>query len=137
MKLKVYLCHPWRLRHEAQAIVDYIQKHVDVEFVNPFNHPFTKQWRKGDTSRKLAWKIVEKDLKWIMASDILVAIYPEEGIGSPQEVWFASKEKGKISIVLTQYVNHPWLQFCGAITVRTREELLVAIKRIAEELECA
>jgi len=89
------------LEREAQALIEFLKKHIDIEIVNPFCHPYTERWYKQPT-RELADKIVLKDLNWINDCDLVIAFYPEYGIGTCMEIWYThTMERGKPIFVIT------------------------------------
>lgn len=74
------------------------------------------------------WKtLVERDIKWIKDSDIIICNYWKIGCGSAMELVYA-KQMNKL--VLTVMPNpHPWIEYHSNLTFGTLDELVSFVKR--------
>lgn len=129
----VYLAHPGKHKKRGKGLQKRLEKE-GYTVINPFDFDenarrLTGLWEefpKIRTDPNFCEKIVEKDLKAIDRSDIVVAYVTTPSIGTSMEVFYASRSKKSVYI-LTK-IDSPWLKKHGKI-VKTVKELLGELKR--------
>lgn len=138
--LKVYYSHPFEseIHGAAKLILGMLENALpNWQFINPFDSPLTEVWLKDPKNITTAKRIMEKDLKLICQSDIVVAYFPDirnagRGvIGTPIEIFYAAYNKGTPVFCLTEF-NHPWLMALDVFCADNIEKLIEKLKEIEQ-----
>lgn len=135
--MKCYYSHPFEseIKGGGKVILDMLRRELpNWEFINPFDSDLTEVWLKDPTNIVTAKAIVNKELKLICQSDVVVAYLPDVNnagrgvLGTPMEIFYASYFNGTPVFCLTEF-QHPWLM---ALDVHCFSELERLIEKLKE-----
>lgn len=131
--MKLYLAHPFNMRHEIREWELDFERHTGITLDNPFYDNHRGDIRKFDEGlaepRTIKTKedglyIVNKDLREIERDDgILAFIFKgQESMGSPMELFYASRILHRPSYVVTNCSGHPWVKGLATELFKSKEE---------------
>ena len=112
-----------KIKENGLTIIDHISEEgMDYSDITDFRD-----------HQDLSREIVEHDLRFVEEADIIVALVSKPSFGTAIEMYIA-KQKGKHVIVLADRpIPTPWPIFLSTKTVKTEEDLLIALKEIEQK----
>jgi len=140
----LYLAHNFLTRKTIRKWELKIEAKCHVILDNPFYDNFkrAREMRKLDSyvecsreqrnylSTRSSPSIVEDDLEKIRKSDGLIAIMNDVRVGTPMEVFYASRVlRIPVYIVTKRYAKHPWIVQHATKIFESRKELEKFLKK--------
>lgn len=112
--ISIYLSHPIWEQEEGKIIQKYL-KSKKIRVYNPFDYESNTE------------KVIEKDIKLIASSDILLAFLPVPNIGVSMEIMYSWMLHKPIYVITS--MKHPWLEAMKIIKCRSKEDFWNKIKK--------
>lgn len=129
--LRIYLAGPvFNTSDEDQKWRQYVKKEIlakGFEVIDPLE---LRDYR-GLEEEKMV-EIVEKDLKDLKKSDILLIYAPKPSWGTAMEIVYAYLQSKQIITVAPEKEISPWLKYHTDILVSSFEELLEVLEKIKQ-----
>jgi len=140
----LYLAHNFLTRKKIRKWELRVEEKYNINLDNPFYDNLDragemlildslKDCSRGQReylSTRSAYNIVEDDLEKIRKSDGLIAILNDVRVGSPMEVFYASRVlRIPVYIVTRKYNNHPWVIQHATKIFPSKSELEAFIKK--------
>ncbi len=129
--LRIYLSGPvFNTSDEDQKWRQYIKKEIlakGFEVIDPLE---LRDYR-GLEEEKMV-EIVEKDLKDLKKSDILLIYAPKPSWGTAMEIVYAYLQSKQIITVAPEKEISPWLKYHTDILVSSFKELLEVLEKIKQ-----
>lgn len=129
--LRIYLAGPvFNTSDEDQKWRQYIKKEIlakGFEVIDPLE---LRDYR-GLEEEKMV-EIVEKDLKDLKKSDILLIYAPKPSWGTAMEIVYAYLQSKQIITVAPEKEISPWLKYHTDILVSSFKELLEVLEKIKQ-----
>jgi len=137
--MKLYLAHPFEMRHEIREWELEFEKRTGVELVNPFYDVAREDMVKFDdglaeprTIKEVndGMYIVNRDLNVIEHCDGVVAFIKKgkESFGTPMEFFYSSRILHKKTFAITKnHAGHPWIRGLATEVFKTPEDFEVFI----------
>ena len=130
-RFRIYLAGPvFNTTDEDQKWRQYIKKEIlakGFEVIDPLE---LRDYR-GLEEEKMV-EIVEKDLKDLKKSDILLIYTRKPSWGTAMEIVYAYLQSKQIITVVPEKEISPWLKYHTDILVSSFEELLEVLEKIKE-----
>ena len=127
--LRIYLAGPvFNTIDEDQKWRQYFKKEIlakGFEVIDPLE---LRDYR-GLEEEKMV-EIVEKDLKDLKKSDILLIYAPKPSWGTAMEIVYAYMQSKQIITVVPEKEISPWLKYHSDLIVFSFEELLEVLEKI-------
>lgn len=127
--LRIYLAGPiFSTTDEDQKWRQYVKEEIlakGFEVIDPLELRDYRGLEEGKTV-----KIVEKDLKDLKKSDILLIYAPKPSWGTAMEVVYAYLQSKQIITVAPENEISPWLKYHTDILVSSFEEMLKVLEKI-------
>lgn len=137
MSKTFYLAHNFLTRKQMRKWELKIEKKFNVNLDNPFydnperaeemlildSYIDCSRKQRSYLSSRSSYNIVEDDLEKIRKSDGIIAILNDVRIGTPMEVFYASRVlRIPVYVVTRKYAAHPWvIQMATKIFANKRE----------------
>ncbi|MFX0163674.1 MAG: nucleoside 2-deoxyribosyltransferase [Candidatus Hodarchaeota archaeon] len=129
--LRIYLSGPvFNTSDEDQKWRQYVKKEIlakGFEVIDPLE---LRDYR-GLEEEKMV-EIVEKDLKDLKKSDILLIYAPKPSWGTAMEIVYAYLQSKQIITVAPEKEISPWLKYHTDILVSSFKELLEVLEKIKQ-----
>ena len=127
----IYLAGPvFKTTNEDQKWRQYIKKEIlakGFEVIDPLE---LRDYRGLEKEKMI--EIVEKDLKDLKRSDILLIYAPKPSWGTAMEIVYAYLQSKQIITVAPEKEISPWLKYHTDILVSSFEELLEVLEKIKQ-----
>ncbi len=128
-RLRIYLAGPiFGTTEEDQKWRQYVKKDLSATGYKVIDPLELRDYR-GQEKEK-AFEIVEKDLKDLKKSDILLIYAPKPSWGTAMEVVYAYLQSKQIITVAPEKEISPWLKYHTDILVSSFEEMLKVLEKI-------
>jgi nucleoside 2-deoxyribosyltransferase len=128
-RLRIYLAGPiFGTTEEDQKWRQYVKKDLSARGYKVIDPLELRDYR-GQEKEK-AFEIVEKDLKDLKKSDILLIYAPTPSWGTAMEVVYAYLQSKQIITVAPEKEISPWLKYHTDILVSSFEEMLKVLEKI-------
>ncbi len=128
-RLRIYLAGPiFGTTEEDQKWRQYVKKDLSARGYKVIDPLELRDYR-GQEKEK-AFEIVEKDLKDLKKSDILLIYAPKPSWGTAMEVVYAYLQSKQIITVAPEKEISPWLKYHTDILVSSFEEMLKVLEKI-------
>ena len=140
----LYIAHNFLTRKKIREWELKIEKKYNINLDNPFydnpdraeemlildSFKECSRAQRAYLSTRSSYDIVENDLEKIRKSDGIIAILNDVRIGSPMEVFYASRIlRIPVYIVTRKYNSHPWVIQHAAKIFTNRKELEAFIRK--------
>ncbi len=128
-RLCIYLAGPiFGTTEEDQKWRQYVKKDLSARGYKVIDPLELRDYR-GQEKEK-AFEIVEKDLKDLKKSDILLIYAPKPSWGTAMEAVYAYLQSKQIITVAPEKEISPWLKYHTDILVSSFEEMLKVLEKI-------
>jgi len=136
--ITLYLAHNFLTRKKVRKWELRIEKKYNVNLDNPFydnparaeemlildSYVDCSRKQRSYLSTRSSYSIVEDDLEKIRKSDGIVAILNDVRIGTPMEVFYASRVlRLPVYVVTRKYAAHPWVVELATKIFTNKKEL--------------